>query len=157
MASANYANDKTDLSFSGPEGDQEDIVMERDMTPTGNIWDQTSLASDWSSHVEEEEASGAGKVSLREPELSLEEAEGFKGTTEGEVEEVADTNDGAEILQDGTDQTSGAGVVVPEGACQEPGNAQSNKEVMIKFVDKGIVFIIACFRIRWPTSCSTTS
>ena len=85
MASANYVNEKTELSFRGPEGDQEDIVMERDMTPTGNIWDQTSLASDWSSHVEEEEASGAGKDSLREPELSLEEAEGFEGTTEGGV------------------------------------------------------------------------
>ena len=78
MASANYVNEKTELGFRGPEGDQEDIVMERDMTPTGNIWDQTSLASDWSSHVEEEEASGAGKESLREPELSLEEAEGFE-------------------------------------------------------------------------------
>ena len=106
---------------------------------------------------EEEEASGAGKESLREPELSLEEVEGFKGTTEGGVEEVADTNDGAEILQDNTDQTSEAGVEVLEGACQEPGNAQSTKEVMIKFVDKLIVFIIACFRIRRPTSCSTTS
>ena len=137
MASANYANNKTELSFSGPDGNQEDIVMERDMTPTGNNWDQTSLASDWSTNVEEEEASGAGKESLRESELSLEEAEGFKGATEGGVvEEVADTNDGAEIPQDDANQTSGAGGEVLEGACQKPGNAQSTKEVMITFIAK---------------------
>ena len=132
MASANYAGSKQELNLSDHEVDQGNKTnLERDKLPPGTNWD------DWSVQNGDGSTSGAGVESLRESELSLEEAEGFKGATEGGVvEEVADTNDGAEIPQDDANQTSGAGGEVLEGACQKPGNAQSTKKVMIKFIAK---------------------
>ena len=94
MASANYASsdNSEELKLDGQDVNLVGNVMERDMTPLVNNWDQAGQASDWSNEVEELSTSGAGG------ETRLEEAEGFNKTTEGgeEAECFKETMEGGD-------------------------------------------------------------
>ena len=78
MASANYASsdNSEELKHDGQDGNLVENVMERDMTPLVNIWDQAGQVSDWSNEVEE--AEGFNKTTE-----GGEEAECFMKTMEG--------------------------------------------------------------------------
>ena len=96
MASANYASSENseELKLGGQDVNLVETGMERDMPPLGNTWDQASEVSDWSTEMVEEDlrTSGAGVGTLRESE-QLQEAEGFKRTTEGGDDKSRESGD----------------------------------------------------------------
>ena len=96
MASANYASSENseELKLGGQDVNLVETGMERDTPPLGNTWDQASEVSDWSTEMVEEDlrTSGAGVGTLRESE-QLQEAEGFKRTTEGGDDKSRESGD----------------------------------------------------------------
>ena len=96
MASANYASSENseELKLGGQDVNLVETGMERDMPPLGNTWDQASEVSDWSTELVEEDlrTSGAGVGTLGESE-QLQEAEGFKRTTEGGDDKSRESGD----------------------------------------------------------------